>query len=384
MNNGVNETNNLNNQNTTLEPVLQPITNTDTPVLQPVQPEVVPVMTPVVDTQVNQNEIPVVTAPVQEGDNIQPVESGEVVQNIPGVIVAPPQQGGTVKPNPVQTLSEEVKEEVKEEVAQETVADTNNQNNDTNNINGNGKKKNTLTKILLFIVIVLIGVIGFMTYSHKMTVLRLNEECTPVSTEKEAKNLELDSTIVKDLYSKVKTSLKEDLAEFEMNDQMKIYLAFRQIPESKFYESNCNLFSSTAMEPYKCVENTTVSPLAFKEEDLKLEIKKLFGEKTEITLQNVQLGNKVCLGGYQYIAERGEFVQGNECTLQNATTFKMDKKLVKAESKKSIITLYEDVKYYNAEGVDLPEKLKSGTYVYTFKLDTNYNYVYQSKVLQQK
>ena len=155
MNNGVNETNNFNNQNTTLEPVLQPITNTDTPVLQPVQPVATPAISPVV----SQVQAPVMNTIVAEGDNIQPVESGEVIQSIPGVIVAPPQQGGTVKPNPVQTLSEEVKEEVKEEVAQETVVDTNNQNNDTNNINGNGIKKNTLTKILLFIVIVLIGVI---------------------------------------------------------------------------------------------------------------------------------------------------------------------------------------------------------------------------------
>ena len=46
--------------------------------------------------------------------------------------------------------------------------------------------------------------------------------------------------------------------------------------------------------------------------------------------------------------------------------------------------LYEEVKYYNAEGIDLPEKMKSGTYVYTFKLDMNYNYTYVSKVLQEK
>ena len=73
-----------------------------------------------------------------------------------------------------------------------------------------------------------------------------------------------------------------------------------------------------------------------------------------------------------------------DCTNQSATTFKMDKKLVKAESKEAYIMLYEEVKYYNAEGIDLPEKMKSGTYVYTFKLDMNYNYTYVSKVLQEK
>ena len=37
---------------------------------------------------------------------------------------------------------------------------------------------------------------------------------------------------------------------FDLNDQLKLYLAFKQIPTGKFYESNCNLFSETAMEPF--------------------------------------------------------------------------------------------------------------------------------------
>lgn len=359
MNNGVNETNNLNNQNTTVQPGVQGVPVNNQPVLQPViQPVIAPVSetTPVVDNA-NQEEI--------------------VVQNIPGVVVAPPQQGGMAKPNPVaplpgsEVVTEPVKEEVKEEVpvvAEQTPPK---------------KKKNGLARFFFLIIVIMGGVIGYMWYTHQLEVARLNYECTPVSTTGDVKKLELDSTIVLDLYSKVKTTLKDDLALFELNDQMKVYLAFRQIPESKFYESNCNLFSSTAMEPYVCNEGSGNVPLAFKEDDLKLELKKLFGERTNIPLSNVQIGHNTCIGGYQYIAERGEFVQG-ECTNQTATSFKMDKKLIKAESKESTIMLYEEVKYYNAEGINLPENLKSGVYIYTFKLDTNYNYAYISKVLQEK
>ena len=38
-------------------------------------------------------------------------------------------------------------------------------------------------------------------------------------------------------------------------------------------------------------------------------IKKLYGENTSIPFTNIQLGN-TCIGGYQYIPSRGEFVQG--------------------------------------------------------------------------
>ena len=55
----------------------------------------------------------------------------------------------------------------------------------------------------------------------------------------------------------------------------------------------------------------------------------------------------------------------------------------KALSRESTITLYERVKYLGSEGQKLPEKLISGTYKYTFKLDTNYNYVLISKELEK-
>lgn len=376
MNNGVNNSNNINNQNSVAEPVLQPLQNNtnvtantnSVPVMQPVASTEAPIQ-PVMQTTVGQPEVQAIIAPQEE----------EVVQNIPGVIVAPPQHGGMDKPNPIQPLpgieveTEPVTEAVQEEVVAPVVED-----------NGKKKKKkNKLARFYFFIILCLVGALVYFNFAHQNEVARLNEECTPVSTSGEVKKLDLNSTIVQDLYAKVKTSLREDLASTDFNDQMKLYLTYRQLAYSEFYESNCNLFSATAMEPFACVESSVVSPMAFKEEDLQREVKKLFGDNVEIANANIQLGEGTCIGGYQYIAERGEYVQGT-CTQNTATTFKMDKELVKAESKESVITLYEEVKYYNAEGLNLPERLKSGTYVYTFKLDMNYNYVYVSKELQEK
>ena len=163
---------------------------------------------------------------------------------------------------------------------------------------------------------------------------------------------------------------------------MKRYLAYRQVIEKDKYESNCNLFTNSILEPLKCVETSEIKPKAFKEETLILELKKLFGEKEEIPLGNIQLGNS-CLGGYAYIKERGEFVQGT-CSSQNATTFRVDKELKEATSTGNKIVLKEEVKYHGNEKVDVPEYLKSGYYYYTFILDTNYNYVLLSKTYESK
>lgn len=241
------------------------------------------------------------------------------------------------------------------------------------------KKRYRGVKFLLFIIVLLIGAIVFLWKYHEQQMNFMEEKCTPVSTSSESKKLDLNSTIVKDLYSKVYTNMKEDLGQSELNDQLKIYLAFRQIPVSAFYDSNCNLFNTAGIEPFVCEETASFMPKAFKKETLQLEVKKLFGEDINIVDQNVQLG-KTCVGGYQYIAERGEYVQG-VCKTNAATMYSVDKKLIGATSRESTIVLKERVKYYGSEGLALPDRLVSGVYEYTFKLDVNYNYVYVSKAL---
>ncbi len=242
------------------------------------------------------------------------------------------------------------------------------------------KKKPTLI-ILLLLIIASLCFYNYYSYTlHERELAHLKDECTPVSTSGETKELDINSTIVQDLYSKVKTNIREDLANFDLNDEMKLYLAYREIPTSKIYDSNCNYFNDAKMPSYTCKDTSEFTPKAFKQEDLTLEVKKLFGESTEIAHNDIQLGI-TCLGGYQYIADRGEYVSG-ECSQLSATTFKADKELIKATSTESQITIYEKVRYYGSEGKTVPEKLISGTYRYTFKLDMNYNYIYISKELE--
>lgn len=260
----------------------------------------------------------------------------------------------------------------------------NNQGLGKDSLNGSDrkrKKKNVLAWFFFLLIILLSGYNYYMMQQHKLVVAKIKDECSPVSTDKGEKELALDSTIVQDLYSKVATNIREDLASSNLDDQMKLYLAYRQVPNRKIYESNCNLFSKTAMEPYICTETAAFSPDAFKEETLQVEVKKLFGETTNILNANIQLG-KTCIGGYQYIAERGEYVKGY-CLEEQTTQYRVTKKLVGATSNKSTITLKEEVKYYGAEQLKIPENLRSGIYVYKFKLDTNYNYVYVSKTFEE-
>lgn len=241
------------------------------------------------------------------------------------------------------------------------------------------KKKNGGIKFLLFLILVLIGGIAFLWRYHESQMLVMKEKCTPVSTSGESKKLDLKSTIVKDLYSKVYTTIREDVGQSELNDELKLYLAFRQIPNNAFYDSNCNLFVSAGIEPFVCEESSSFRPKAFKVDTLQLEVKKLFGDDVNIANQNIQLGNS-CMGGYEYIAERGEYVEGF-CKSSAVTMFRADKKLISATSTENTIVLRENVKYYGSEGVLLPERLVSGIYEYTFKLDVNYNYIYMSKTL---
>ena len=365
MNNGVNDTNNINGQNTNVVPAVPVV-----PQQVPAAPAPVVPTQPVVPAQPIVTAVSVVEPATVAQEAVEPIFA-PVEQTIPGVIVAPPQNGGMDAPKPIQPLevaTEPATEVVVEEKVIEEVPVK------------KKKKKHFFVKLLLFIIVGLGGYIYWTDMQHKAQINKMIYECTPVSATEE-KKLELDSTIVQDLYGKVRTTLREDLALFDLNDQLKLYLAFRNIPTGKFYESNCNLFSETAMEPFTCKADFT--PLAFKEEDLKLEVKKLFGNDVELPLTNINLGNGSCLGGYQYIPDRGEFVQGY-CGSRNSTSYKMEKELIGAYSKEAYITLKEKVRYIGAEGNVIPEHLRSGTYIYTFKLDMNYNYIFVSKEIEQK
>lgn len=231
--------------------------------------------------------------------------------------------------------------------------------------------------LLLFLLVVGMGAYIYLDYRGDME----RGECSPlVASDNTLRELDINSSIVKELYDKVKTNIREDVAYNTFDDKLKLYLAFRQIPHSDFYESNCNMFNESSMSNFTCSSASNFTPLAFKEETLEREVKKLFGESVELPNQNIVLGGS-CLGGYQYIADRGEYVQGY-CGQVPTTTYEVDKKLISASVQGDTITLREQVRYYSAQGIDT-DQLQSGVYVYTFKLDNHYHYAYINRTIEE-
>lgn len=241
------------------------------------------------------------------------------------------------------------------------------------------KKKSHGKGIFIFLLLLIIAGMSYYIYNDYIKDMR--NKCSPLVTGKNNQNqLDLDSTIVKDLYQKVKTNIGEDIASTTMDNTMMLYLAYRQIPKHEVYESNCNLFNNSSMQGIKCSSNNGVVPYAFKEETLQREVKKLFGEDVSIENKNIQLSNS-CYGGFQYIKDRGEYV-GGTCTSNISTIYKADKKLIEAYAYNDTIVLKEKVRYYGSQDIDI-DRLKDGIYIYTFKLDNNYNYVYVNKTLNE-
>ena len=236
------------------------------------------------------------------------------------------------------------------------------------------KQSSFFRSLLLILVLLLGGYIFYTNKTYQSNINKLKYECTPVTTNQKEEQLPLDSTLVKSLYQKVYTTIKEDVAQPEWNNTMRLYLAYRQIPANEKYESNCNMFIPYKMEPYTCEVKPEFVPLAFKVESLDLAYKKLFGESSTYEIGNIKL-EKSCVGGFQYIEERQEFVQG-ECTTPITTPLKATKKLKEARSYRNTIILVEDVKYTGSDKKEKPEYLKDGTYYYTFRLDVNYNWVF--------
>ncbi len=407
MNNGVNNTNtnNLNENPTTLAPMAgvkiapaeegpvdasktnkattqqtpvtaqQPVqaSVTPTPVVQP-QTQATPAPTPVVQqpTQVPATPTTVVQQPVQS-PNVQPQNISANVQKEGVLSIAEAQQKAyetpalTPLPNSVVQI-----EQPQQTVQQPTV----------NLPQPKDNKKGISPAILIIFVLISGFVIYYINTNNQKQIAQLRYNCTPITASKEEIKLDVNSTLVQSLYNKFATTIREDLAQPNYNDEWKIYMAYRQILETEKYDSNCNLFSPTAMEPYSCQSNNNFIPKAFKEETLIQKMKELYGENTNIPLRNIQLG-QTCYIGYQYIKERGEFVEG-QCSQKTATSFKADKKLTEAISTRNTIVLTEEVRYVETEGLNLPSYLKSGTYHYTFRLDLNYNYVLISKTYEEK
>ena len=368
MNNGVN------NSELTIEPI-----QNEQPAAQASAPTVVAQPAPVKQTQT----IPIQTNDLGTNVKIAPVqpmydESGKIIQQqnestpaqpgpTPPPVITQPTTPPPGEPPQIQikkTDTETTKEEIKIE---ETPV--------------KAKKRINLTPFLLIIIVALIGELIYINNDKTNVINELKHQNIVINTDDQKEDLDKNSTIIQDLYSKVVTTVKEDLANQNLDDEMRRYLAFRQINTNMFYDSNCNLFDQNKIFNYTCNQKS-FKPNAFKEEALQLEIKKLFGENSKIENGNIQLGRQ-CIGGYEYIAERGEYVEG-QCIENNAVTINVKKNIVATYRINDEIFIEEETKYISGNKGDIPSTLKDGIYTYRFKLDTNLNYAYISKEFRTK
>ena len=239
------------------------------------------------------------------------------------------------------------------------------------------KKKSSIVFLLILVIVAMGGYIYYLNNDLKAKTNDLYYNYTPRTSLENEIELDLNSTLVKDLYKKVQTNIREDVAQPYFNYNLKLYLAYRQILETDKYTTNCNMYNEASMEPYKCEVTSNFTPLAFNASILETEYKKLFGESDNFQFQNIQLGSS-CVGGYQYVEARGEYVQGY-CEQSNAIFYKVNKELIKATSYRNTIVLEEKVQYIGNENMEVPNYLISGVYKYVFRLDMNYNYTLLSK-----
>ena len=86
------------------------------------------------------------------------------------------------------------------------------------------KKKNILVPILLLLLLILGGYTVYSSKNYQNTISIIKNKCSPVKEGKETK-LDINSELVQELYKKVSTNIREDIANSEFNDNMKIYLA---------------------------------------------------------------------------------------------------------------------------------------------------------------
>lgn len=322
----------------------------------------------------------------------QPTPAPNILAGSPGVVVSPveniPTDASSVDKGKVLTTSKVLTPTI-ETTSQNTPVNIEPQPTpteiqtpypSTENIVPTPKKKSHKTGLLIFLLFLIIaGMSAYIYLDYKQDLTR--GECSPlVVSDNTLRQLDTNSEIVQELYSKIKTTIREDIAYHTFDDNLKLYLAYRQIPHSDIYDSNCNLFNESAMSNFACTTTSNFTPKAFKEETLQREIKKLFGENVEIENQNIVLGNS-CYGGYQYIAERGEYVQGY-CGQIPTTNYNVEKELTEATVQGDTITIKEKVRYYSAEGINNDE-LQNGTYVHTFKLDNHYHYAYINRTIEE-
>ncbi len=237
------------------------------------------------------------------------------------------------------------------------------------------KKKSHLGLVLSILII--LGLCGacYMLYQKSVdTETFYKHKYSPINKGEEVK-LDINSTLVQDLYHRFETTEKEDYYGRDLNDnKYKLYIALRNISYNDYISSNCNLFDDSAMPFTTCPKGFT--PKAIDQEVLFNKLKVLYGDNHNIPIVNIQLGNS-CLGSFQYVKRRKQFVEG-KCHSEAKSMINVEKELLSAVSNGPNIYLREKVRYFTTT-VAVPKYLKNGIYKYTFRLDENFNYVFENK-----
>lgn len=229
-------------------------------------------------------------------------------------------------------------------------------------------KKND-TKFIVIFLIVFILAATFIIY---------NIYDREIKTDNHEQEVSIKNKKIKDLYNKVKLSKEEDFKFAELNDETKLYLAYRQIPKKKFMSSECSLFSEVKLEKnndlYMCDDKGNNS---FKKEDLEEEYHKLFGD---VFFKHKSIISKYEI--FKFVKSKDIYIKGKYLGGSDDVVI-ATKRLVKAFKVDNKLYLLESVNYTNkSDGkmINNSKHYKSGTYKYTFKIKKN-KYIYQKKEL---
>ena len=115
------------------------------------------------------------------------------------------------------------------------------------------KKNGFLVGFLFFINIFLLlsGITCYFLYLKEVKYLK--NYYSPKINNGKTTILDNNSTIVKYLYNTFSTNEKEDNDTLgKINNKMKLYLAYRSLPNNKIHESNCNLYVEGKNPLYSC------------------------------------------------------------------------------------------------------------------------------------
>ena len=91
------------------------------------------------------------------------------------------------------------------------------------NLSTNKSKKSILAILLIFVIIGLSVYIYYTDTMYKNQINEIKYSCTPLASQSELTQLNIESDTVKKLYSIISTNIEEDLADNQLDEQMKFF-----------------------------------------------------------------------------------------------------------------------------------------------------------------